>query len=312
MAQIFYDKAAVQVRDLASNEGEVLMASDCSINFSNSISPLYSVGRKGPLGQLPSGPRIGDISFNFLTTITGSYFAQQGNIINGLASGIKNSTDSYASGVRITCAGVSGIGFLNSYSFNVTSNSISSSSASFTLFGSGTFLPVSGRLAADAAVQAGNVGTEGARASIVTGIGHGRYTQMPQIMNTVIYDGSVNPSSQERQTGTIYSADYSISFNHNPLYKIGQEFPTCTYYTTASESINVTEDIFDSGLTYTGIERSYVIDVKGLDPGLASSGSTGTFSGMKVKVVNAKQISSSVSVGLDDIIRSQKTLTAAY
>ena len=121
MAQIFYDKAAVQVQQIGPDgEREVLMASDCSINFSNSISPLYSVGRKGPLGQLPSGPRVGDISFNFLTTITGTkYNAELGNVINKLASGIKNSTDSYASGVRITCAGVSGIGFLNSYSLTL-------------------------------------------------------------------------------------------------------------------------------------------------------------------------------------------------
>tara|TARA_R110002020_G_scaffold85730_1_gene211382 strand:+ start:11810 stop:12715 length:906 start_codon:yes stop_codon:yes gene_type:complete len=301
MAQIFYDKAAVQVREIGhEEESEVLMASDCSINFSNSISPLYSVGRKGPLGQLPSGPRVGDISFNFLTTITGTKNnSELGNVINKLASGIKNSTDSYASGVRISCAGVSGIGFLNSYSFNVTSNSISSSSASFTLFGSGDFLPVSGRLSGNANITPFDNGTAG----VTTGIAHGRFTQMPDTMNTVIYDGRA-ASATASQTGTIYSADYSISFNHNPLYKIGQEFPTCTYYTTASESINVTEDIFDSGLTYTGIERSYVLDIKGL--GGASS------VGMKVPITAAKQINTTASVGLDDIIRTQKTLTAAY
>tara|TARA_R100001163_G_scaffold45591_1_gene34264 strand:- start:441 stop:1343 length:903 start_codon:yes stop_codon:yes gene_type:complete len=300
MAQIFYDKAAVQVQQIGPDgEREVLMASDCSINFSNSISPLYSVGRKGPLGQLPSGPRVGDISFNFLTTITGTrYNAELGNVINKLASGIKNSTDSYASGVRITCGGVSGIGFLNSYSFNVTSNSISSSSASFTLFGSGDFLPVSGRLSGDASVTPFDNGAAG----VTTGIAHGRYTQMPDTMNTVIYDGRA-ASATASQTGTIYSADYSISFNHNPLYKIGQEFPTCTYYTTASESINISEDIFNSGLTYTGHSRDYVLDIKGLD---SSNG------GMKVPITAAKQINTTASVGLDDIIRTQKTLTAAY
>jgi hypothetical protein len=311
MAQIFYDKAAVQVETLAPSAQirEVLMASDCSINFSNSISPLYSVGRKGPLGQLPSGPRVGDISFNFLTTITGNgnpLLQSGGNVINFLASGIKNSTDSYARGVKILCGGISGIGFLNSYSFNVTSNSISSSSASFTLFGSGDFLPVSGRLSGDASITpyTGNTaGTNDNGATVTTGIAHGRYTQMPDTMNTTIYQG--NAEEGERYvTGTIYSADYSISFNHNPLYKIGEEFPTCTYYTTASESINVSEDVFDSGLSYTGHARDYVLDIRGL--GGAES------AGMQVPITSAKQINTSASVGLDDIIRTQKTLTAAY
>ena len=159
-------------------------------------------------------------------------------------------------------------------------------------------MPVSGRLSGDASVTPFDNGAAG----VTTGIAHGRYTQMPDTMNTVIYDGRA-ASATASQTGTIYSADYSISFNHNPLYKIGQEFPTCTYYTTASESINISEDIFNSGLTYTGHSRDYVLDIKGLD---SSNG------GMKVPITAAKQINTTASVGLDDIIRTQKTLTAAY
>ena len=305
MARIFYDKAPVEIQ--VGTYRETLIATDCSINFNNSQSPIYSVGKKGPIGQFPSAARAGDMSFNFLTTITGNFdsivgvsTSTQGNIINYLADAIKNSTDSEASGVIVKCAGVSGVGFLNSYSFNTTANSISSSSAAFTLFGSGTQLPVSGRLSG---ISAG-VGIGGTEASTVTtGIAHGRFTTMPAALNTKLYDAHAG-AAENPATATIYSADYSISFNHNPIYKIGQEFPTTTFYTNASESLNVSEDLFNSGLKFDETAASYNLEIKGL----AGAGSLG----MKVRVKDAKQISTSASVGLDDIIRTQKSLTAVY
>lgn len=301
MARVFYDKAPVEIR--VGNYSETLIATDCSINFNNSQAPVYAVGKKRPIGQFPAAARAGDISFNFLTSITGTFdaivgisTATQGNIINYLADHIKNSADSEASGVTIKCAGVSGIGFLNSYSFNTTANSISSSSASFTLFGSGTNLPISGRLSG---VSAGvGIGND----SVNTGIAHGRYTTMPTTLNTKIYQSDA-ALGERYATGTIYSADYSISFNHSPIYKIGQEFPTTTFYNNASESINVAEDVFNSGLKYDEDNKTFSIELKGLDVSKA---------GMFVQVTKAKQISTSASVGLDDIIRTQKSLTAAY
>tara|TARA_R100001129_G_scaffold85935_2_gene58414 strand:+ start:474 stop:1379 length:906 start_codon:yes stop_codon:yes gene_type:complete len=301
MARVFYDKAPVEIR--VGSYSETLIATDCSINFNNSQAPVYAVGKKRPIGQFPAAARAGDISFNFLTSITGTFdsivgvsTAKQGNIINYLADHIKNSADSEASGVTIKCAGVSGIGFLNSYSFNTTANSISSSSASFTLFGSGNNLPVSGRLSG---VSAGvGIGTD----SVNTGIAHGRYTTMPTTLNTTIYQSDA-ALGERYATGTIYSADYSISFNHSPIYKIGQEFPTTTFYNNASESVNVAEDVFNSGLKYNESAEQYDIVLKGLDP---------SNNGMFVRIEKAKQVSTSASVGLDDIIRTQKTLTAAY
>ena len=306
MARVFYDKAPVEIR--VGNYSETLIATDCSIKFNNSQAPVYAVGKKRPIGQFPAAARAGDISFNFLTSITGTFdsivgmggTAKQGNIINYLADHIKNSADSEASGVTIKCAGVSGIGFLNSYSFNTTANSISSSSASFTLFGSGNNLPVSGRLSG---VSVGvGIGTDANQDNISTGIAHGRYTTMPPTLNTTIYQSDA-ALGERYATGTIYSADYSISFNHSPIYKIGQEFPTTTFYNNASESVNVAEDVFNSGLKYDEDNKTFNMELRGLDVSNA---------GMFVRVTKAKQISTSASVGLDDIIRTQKSLTAAY
>ncbi len=295
MAQVFYDKAAVEVT--VAGQSETLLASDCSINFNNSLQPLYVIGNKGSLGHVPAGPRAGDISFNFLTTITGVNYGHRGNLINYLASGLKHSVGSTGSGVLIKCAGMSGMGFLNSYAFNTASNSVSTSSASFTLFGGfndTNDLPISGRISGSAPVLSNPGGT-----AVATGVAHGVNTPLDTLKTEIKAPGSAGGD----QDGTVYSADYSISFSHNPIYKIGQEFPTLTLYTNASESINVAEDIFNSGLSYTGDATNYMLTLKGVD---------NTEGSMHVEMISGVQVSTSASVGLDDIIRSQKTLTAAY
>lgn len=296
MATVFYDKASVNVKWGAINES--LLASDFTLNYSASAQPLYAIGNKGTLGQFPSSARVGDISFNFITSITGVHWGQKGNIINFLASGIKHSVGSAASGVIISGAGVKGMGFLNSYSFNVASNSVSSSSASFTFFGHADQLPVSGRLADSTMFPgAGNLGTE-----LATGIAHGRYTPLTTL-ETTIGAGGADPDPTD--DGTVFGADYSVSFNHNPIYKLGQEFPVTSLYTTAQESINVTEDIFNSGLAFDESSNDYTIDLHGLD-------NASTNDKMQLKMISGKQVSTSMSAGLDDIVRSQKTLTASY
>ena len=297
MAQVFYDKAAVQLE--YDGVSETFLASDCSINFNNSLQPLYIIGNKGSLGHTPAGPRAGDISFNFLTSITGvptgSYSASAGNLVNYLASGIKHSIGSTASGIIVKCGGLSGKGFLNSYAFNIASNSVSTSSASFSFFGGfddTNGLPISGRISGTSTPFPNAGGTQ-----VATGVAHGVNTPLTTLQTTI------SASDSATEVGTVYSADYSISFSHNPIYKIGQEFPTLTLYSNASESINVAEDIFNSGLSYTGDAVSPMLTLKGVD---------NTEGFMEVQMISGQQVSTSASVGLDDIIRSQKTLTAAY
>ena len=296
MATVFYDKASVSVD--WGTAGETLLASDFTVNLSSSAQPLYAIGYKGSLGQFPTSARVGDVSFNFITSITGVNYGQKGNLINFLASGIKHSVGSMASGVTISGAGVKGIGFLNSYSFSVASNSISTSSASFTFFGSGTQLPVSGRLT-DSTATVG-IGTT-AGSSLATGVAHGRYTPLTTLKTTIGAGDDPDPTDE----GTVFGADYSVNFNHNPIYKMGQEFPVMSLYTTAQESINVTEDIFNSGLAFDETASDYTIDLHGLD-------NASTNDKMQLIMISGKQVSTSMSAGLDDIVRSQKTLTASY
>lgn len=295
MAQVFYDKTTVQVE--YDGVSETLLASSCSINYNNNLQPLYVLGNKGSLGHVPAGARAGEISFDFLTSITGEVHGYPGNIINYLASGIKHSIGSTGSGVLVKCAGISGWGFLNSYAFNAQSNAVSTSSASLSFFGgfdnpAGFTLPLSGRITGSDT----EVGSP--TAMVATGVAHGRYTTLGSLYTTI-----TAPNAAE-EIGELFAADYSISFAHNPIYKLGQETPLLTLYTSATESINAVEDVFNSGLSYTGDATDY--------PLILESVSINATSDMRVTMVSGVQVGASVSVGLDDIVRSQKTLNAAY
>ena len=296
MATVFYDKAVVEVG--FGGQKEQLLASDCSLNYAGAQQPLYAIGTKGSLGQFPSAARAGDVSFSFLTSITGNFFGYKGNIINTLASGIKNNVTngSETSGVEIKFAGVSGSGFLTSYGLGVAANSISSSNASFTFFGSGDQLPFSGKLA-----PVDGIVIDGVEGKLATGIAHGRYTNLDNLAQ--VDDG---------ETANVFGAEYSLSLNYNPIYKVGQEFPATCLYTNAQESVIITEDIFNSGLPFDFPGNQQItLTVSGLPviiPGLA----TVHLPGMEIGISGYKVVSTSMSAGLDDIVRTQKAITAAY
>ena len=293
MATVFYDKAMVNVSFDGLNEN--ILASDCTINLSSSQQPLYSIGTKGTLGQFPTAARVGDISFNFITSITGDHHGYKGNIINYIASGVKHSTNSQCSGVEIKCAGITGYGYLNSYSFNVGSNTISTSSAAFTLYGSGSADPITGYLYSEAG--GGCVGM-GVTTELATGIAHGKTSDISALATSI---------ASPNETANIFAADYSLSLNHNPIYKVGQELPLTTLYTTAAESVNVTEDVFNNALKFNESAANYTLKLRGFN----TAGGNGT-EAMEVMISGGKQISTSASAGLDDIIRTQKTINAAY
>ena len=159
----------------------------------------------------------------------------------------------------------------------------------------GEQLPISGRLGDSTSFPLTD------NTKLATGVAHGRYTPLTSLRTTI---GAGSPPMGE-ENGTVFGADYSISLNHNPIYKVGQEFPTTSLYTTAQESVNVTEDIFNSGLAFDETASDYTIDLHGL-------ATASTNDKMQLKMISGKQVSTSMSAGLDDIVRSQKTLTASY
>ena len=66
--------------------------------------------------------------------------------------------------------------------------------------------------------------------------------------------------------------------------------------------MDIAEDVFNSGLKFKEVAQNLVMTVSGL----------GGSSGMEIGISGAQQVGTSMQVGIDDIVRTQKTLTAAY
>ena len=147
------------------------------------------------------------------------------------------------------------------------------------------------------------IDSDGVEGKLATGIAHGRYTDL---------DNFATVLGSPADTANVFGAEYSLSLNYNPIYKVGQEFPATCLYTNAQESVTITEDVFNSGLPFDGLGNQQItLTVSGLPvivPGLA----TVHLPGMEIGISGYKVVSTSMSAGLDDIVRTQKTLTAAY
>ena len=83
---------------------------------------------------------------------------------------------------------------------------------------------------------------------------------------------------------------------------MGQEFPLTCLYTNAQETLGLTEDVFQSGLVFDPGANNLVLTVSGL----------GGNYGMEIGLSGAKEVSTAMSAGMDDIVRTQKNLTAVY
>ena len=133
---------------------------------------------------------------------------------------------------------------------------------------------------------------------MASGIGHARYTNLDNFALVI-----ENPT----ETATVYGIDYSLSLNYDPIFKVGQEFPTTCLYTNAQESVTITEDLFDSGLKFDPLSnQNLTLTISGL-PLLGVQPP-----GMQIGISGYKSVSSSMAAGVGDIVRTQRTLTAAY
>ena len=88
---------------------------------------------------------------------------------------------------------------------------------------------------------------------------------------------------------------------------MGQEFPAVALYANAQESLGLTENIFQSGLAFDQGGSDLTLSVSGLAPLVAGGGSS-----MNIGLAGATQVSTAMSAGMDDIVRTQKNLTSVY
>ena len=212
MAFLYYD----QVDVLVNNSG--ILATDASINSSNALKPVYVLGRKNSLGQIPNGPVRSNINLSYLAET----FNDHGyNKVLLLKTGHENFN--YPSD-RIVIAGLTGNGYLTSYGFTVSPNEPVSISAAYDCY-----IDISGSPTTKLSSTKYN-------ASSGSGIPYG-------MTCFAFTSGNYNviPS---------YNFKYSFKVNWQPVYGLGAKEPLQVQYLGAEETFVLTRD------AYTGIQFS--------------------------------------------------------
>ena len=291
MATIRYDQVPLTIH--YNDRSETILAYNCALSEAADLRPVKGIGFKGTAEQTPQGARTASISFSYTPVLTGivdTFLETTGsfNIINELASGLKTSKQSIASGVDIVFGGISGEGLLSSYSLSLAPYSPVHCDGNFELFGSGENIPVSGSLTA----------TEGDKEeqSLAGTVGHSAYSSF-------MTSGSPATITSEDQTGIVQSVDYSLNFQYEPVYKLGKEFPFSFLYHSAEEEASITENVYQaSGIAFTGKNENFHLNIKALD------GSTA----MQLKMDEPVLSNAQVSVDAGGLVNATKQIRSVY
>jgi|TARA_B100000073_G_C23694955_1_gene557958 hypothetical protein len=291
MSSIRYDKIPVIIQ--YGSRTEKILAYDCSLSEAAELQPVYSIGKKGIAEQTPAGARTASISFSYTPVLTGfvnEKYKIKGdfNIINHVASGLKNSKKAQTSGISIRFGGISGEGLLSSYSFQLGPYAPVECSVNFELFGSGQDLPVTGELQSQT-IQRNE------QSAIASGVGHSAFSAF-------MTAGSPATITSSDETGILKSVDYSINFDYEPVYKLGQEFPSTFLFHSASEEVRVSENLYETGIEFTGKAENFHLNIKSID-----NANTISVNMDKPVLANAQ-----LRVGAGGIAETEKTIRSFY
>ncbi len=291
MASIRYDQIPLTIQ--YGSRTEKILAYDCSLSETADLQPVYSIGKKGVAEQAPQGARTASVSFSYtpvLTGITNERFKSKGdyNIINGVASGLKTTKASQSSGVSLVFGGISGEGLLTSYSVSLEPYAPVQCSVNFELFGSGENIPASGELKAQSLFRS-------PASALASGVGHSAYSSFMTAQSPATITSS-------DETGILKSVNYSINFNYEPVYKLGQEFPSTFLYHSATEEARLMENVYETGIAFTGKSEKFHLDVKSID-------NNNTIS---VNMENPVLMSTQLRVGSNGVAETEKTIRSFY
>lgn len=119
---IYFDEIDVLI------DGSGIVAESANIDTENSLSPLYILGQKFAGNSIPNGPVKSNINLSYAWEPN---FDPNLKIINN----IKNTFQNFNfSPVNISVAGLTGLGFLESYSAKISQNDVGKISASYAIY----------------------------------------------------------------------------------------------------------------------------------------------------------------------------------
>ena len=286
MASIRYDKIPLILE--YDGRTEKVLAYDCSLNEEATLQPAYSIGKQGIAEQTPAGARKASVSFSYTPVLTGyATVGNEFNIINEAASKQKILKGTQATEVAIRFGGISGEGLLESYSVSLEPYAPVTCNVNFLLLGSGENIPVSGELISQDQAHK--------QADLASDVGHTAYSDF-------MAGESPATITSDNQTGVLTSVNYSINFNYEPVYKLGQEFPSTFLYHSANERAEISENTFETGIAFTGKAENFDLEIKSLDNKTA----------MRIRMTRPIVKDSRLSISAGDIANTSKTLNSFY
>ena len=294
MASIRYDQIPLIIE--YGKRVERILAYDCSLSEAADLTPVSLLGKQGIVEQTPQGARTASITFSYTPVLTGTIdpdVSKTGNynIINDIASGLKNSKSSQVSGVSIRFGRVSGEGLLSSYSFSLEPYSPVQCNVNFELFGSGeNNLPTTGALEKESPES-----FKYTNSALADHVGHAAYSDF-------MTAGSPATITDNQETGVLQNVQYSINFEYEPVYTLGQEFPSEFLYHKANEEVTVTENVYETGIHFTGNGENFYLKIKSLSDKDA----------MEIRMDHPVLSNSQVRVGGNSIVETSKTIRSFY
>lgn len=271
-----------QIDVLISGSG--VLAQSASIDSSNSLTPIYSIGKYNPCNHSPNGA----IKNNFSI----SYIPETSNEINyNIVSYLRTlANDVIHSGIQVVIGGVTGYNcYLNSYSLRVAPNEILNVSVNYS-----SFQEISGNLN-----QKQNT-TYNAKDFI------------PYGFSTFILN------SGDASNLPVFDFSYDFSANWEPIYKVGQKTPTQVNLMSASESLSFTRDTLTK-IQFSGqkLNEGY-FTINGNDTTIdiynwqVYCSGTGSFTPLIFDISGAKINNIQLSAQINDIVRVKTTAQKFY
>lgn len=257
--------------------GSGIMAESAEISISPSLSPVYSLGRRGIWNQVPVEPIKANISIDYFLE---TFFDHNKNTIDFFKTG---DIATYAPCNTIVIGNITGSGYLESFSFNAQPNAPIIASADFICYHEliGNLQERNGRIKYNTSNSSGLAHSYGLHIT----------------------------SSGNSQIVPTYSLSYNFSADWTPVYGIGNKNPIQVNYLGATERFNLIRDVYTGLNLISGVSVSGYLNTTGdtnIDLiSLNSITNKSNLSTMNFNLSGAKVTSNSINAQIDDFVRIQ-------
>lgn len=265
---------------LVQNSG--ILATNASVSQSNSIAPAYVLGKYCAVNQVPAGPIKSTFAFSYYPTTTGDPSYDILNTIKGLAD------DVLYSGATVEIAGVTGYNcYLQNYELQSSPNSIIKSNATYV-----TYTPLSGQITS-------KTGT----------------TDFYRFNDRLAHGWTTYISSSGNQLlAPTYDFTYKFAVGWEPIYLIGQKFPSQVNFMNGVEEMSFVRDSFTHiQFSGDGVTGTFIPSDRKLELFNYKLIATRNFSGALIFDVSGAKITDTKLVAdLDNFVRSQTSIRRFY